>query len=365
VNAPAANKLLEGLSPDELRAAENVGETKIFEKGETIFREGDAGDTMYVVLNGKVKICKTARPGAEQVFDTLGAGDFFGEMGLVEARPRNADAVAEEKTELRILRQADLDRLLGVSPQIGLNLMKGVSDRLRRMNARFIEQVVYQEKMSLVGQMAGTIIHDFKSPMSVVRLVAETMAMKNPDAQLQKNCEMIIRNVDRITAMANDLLDFARGQVRLNRQLVEAETWLADVSELLLPVLENRDIELKREVKTREKLPIDPDKMTRVIYNLAVNSADAMSEGGTLTLRVGKSDGEFLIEIADTGNGIPEAIRDRLFDAFVTHGKKGGTGLGTAIAKKIVEDHNGKISFTTATGKGTTFHIRVPATVPQ
>jgi signal transduction histidine kinase len=110
---------------------------------------------------------------------------------------------------------------------------------------------------------------------------------------------------------------------------------------------------------------MDPDKMMRVVYNLATNAVEAMTDGGLLTVRVTRPDTEFQLDIGDTGPGIPEAIRDRLFGAFVTHGKKNGTGLGTAIAKKIVEEHGGNISFTTETGKGTTFHVRLPVFVPS
>jgi signal transduction histidine kinase len=153
--------------------------------------------------------------------------------------------------------------------------------------------------------------------------------------------------------------DFARGTVRLNNRDVDPKPWFAELVELLAPLAARNHINVQSTVATTEHLFIDPDRLTRALYNLASNAIEAMPNGGTLTLTLAKSDGQFLIEITDTGPGIPEEIRARLFDPFVTHGKKSGTGLGTSIAKKIVEDHGGEITFTTATGKGTTFHIRL------
>jgi signal transduction histidine kinase len=242
-----------------------------------------------------------------------------------------------------------------------LNLLKAVSDRLRGMNDQYIDRIVQQEKLALVGQMASSIIHDFKSPMTVIRAAAEMIELKDGDDYIQKNSQAIMRNVDRITDMANDLLCFAMGKVQLHLQYVDPHAWTENIRELLAPVLENRRVELRREVLTAEPLWLDPNKMMRVIYNLSMNAVEAMFKEGVLTVRLAKNGEETQIDLADTGAGIPEPIRDRLFGTFVTYGKRNGTGLGTAIAKKIVEEHGGKISFTTSTGKGTTFHIRLPS----
>jgi signal transduction histidine kinase len=357
------SKLYAGLDPEELREAQAVGRLRRFARDEVIFREGDAGDSMYLLVRGAVTISKTAQPGGVRVLDTTHAGDFFGEMSLIDSEPRSAHASAEEDSELRILGREDLDRLCAISPHIKFNLIKVVSDRLRGMNNQFIERIVTQEKMALVGQMASSIIHDFKSPMTVIRAAADLMALKTGDDMVKTKCEVIVRNVDRITGMANDLLAFALGTVRLNCRWVQPQSWIDNVAELLSPMLERRSVELKREVLVTDPLWMDPDKMMRVIYNLSANAIDAMPGGGTITVRVQKCADGFQLEVADTGQGIPEAIRDRLFGAFVTFGKKHGTGLGTAIAKKIVDEHGGQITFTTATGRGTTFHIRLPVPV--
>jgi signal transduction histidine kinase len=350
------SKLYAGLSPEELEAAEAIGEIREFAQGETIFRDGEPGDCLYTVLTGKVAVTKAADAGRQQLLANLGPGDYFGEMSVIDSQPRSADASAEEDTTLRMLRRHDLDQLQAINIQVFFNLLRGSVDRLRSMNLQYIGQIVRQEKMSLVGNMASAIIHDFKSPLSVIRINAELLSR---DPQNARFAQHILRHVDRVTNMANDLLDFARGTVRLNYRDVEPKQWFAELIELLAPLAARRNVQLESAISTTDHLYIDPDRMTRVIYNLAGNGIEAMTGGGTLRLQLTKPDDCFHIEIADTGPGIPEEIRGRLFEPFVTYGKAGGTGLGTSIAKKIVEDHGGEISFETATGEGTTFHIRL------
>ena len=98
-----------------------------------------------------------------------------------------------------------------------------------------------------------------------------------------------------------------------------------------------------------------------MILNLARNAIDAMPEGGRFTLTVDREGDEVIFRAADTGQGILPGVAERMFESFVTAGKKNGTGLGLAIVKKIVDEHGGNITFKTKPGKGTTFEVRFPA----
>jgi two-component system, sporulation sensor kinase E len=105
---------------------------------------------------------------------------------------------------------------------------------------------------------------------------------------------------------------------------------------------------------------IDPEKISRVFMNIMKNALEAMKKGGTFSITAEEQNGQILFSLKDTGLGIPEEIRDKLFDSFVTSGKKGGTGLGLAIVKKVVEDHKGKIEVESELGVGTTFKLFFP-----
>jgi signal transduction histidine kinase len=120
-------------------------------------------------------------------------------------------------------------------------------------------------------------------------------------------------------------------------------------------------IEVRREVEgPLAPIRADPEQLGRALRNLVANAIEAMPDGGTLTLRARRRGGRVLLEVADTGEGLSEEARARLFTPYHTT-KRTGTGLGLAIVQSIVSDHRGKIAVESERGRGTTFHIELPA----
>lgn len=105
---------------------------------------------------------------------------------------------------------------------------------------------------------------------------------------------------------------------------------------------------------------VEPQRLSRLIYNLVNNAVEMMQPGGTVTIRARVEDGILINEVEDTGPGIAPEIAARLFEPFATHGKQNGTGLGLSICKKIVEDHEGKIFARSEPGRGATFVFTLP-----
>jgi signal transduction histidine kinase len=125
-------------------------------------------------------------------------------------------------------------------------------------------------------------------------------------------------------------------------------------------------IQLELDLEARVSLPLDPDAFQRALRNLVQNACEAMPEGGLLRVAT-RSDGTHArIDVVDNGPDIPPEIADRLFEPFVTAGKHGGSGLGLAVVRKIVDDHGGEVSADKADGGGTAITIRLPlgATAP-
>ena len=125
--------------------------------------------------------------------------------------------------------------------------------------------------------------------------------------------------------------------------------------------MENRGIEMIHHADA--KLPpvlASPDQINEVVLNLVVNARDAMPEGGTLTLHADIEDGDVVLYVSDTGQGIPEEIQDRIFEPFFTTKGEEGTGLGLSICYRILEEHNGEIRMESEEGKGTTFIVTLP-----
>ena len=227
-------------------------------------------------------------------------------------------------------------------------------------NARLAQEMVNNERLSAVGRMASTIIHDIKNPMGTLRVYAQVMKKKSGNEEAGKLADEMIHQVDRFVNMAQEILDFSRGVSATNIQ----ETEFGEVMEGVLAFIEKdltkRNIKLEKSLNFQGKVKVDQDKIVRVFYNIASNAADAMPTGGTLTVSTEDAGGMVKVDFKDTGTGMPEEVKRKIFEPFVTYGKKHGTGLGMAIVKKVMDDHKGKIEIETEMGKGTTIRLFFP-----
>jgi len=228
-------------------------------------------------------------------------------------------------------------------------------------NARLARDMVESERLSAVGRMASTIIHDIKNPLGTLRMYAQVIRRKTGDSESAALADEMIRQVDRFVNMTQEILDFSRGISEIHLEDVQ----LGDVIEGLIAFIEKdlarKDITVVHRFDYTGPCRLDLDKMSRAFYNLASNAADAMEQqGGTLTIATEAGDGMLTITFSDTGSGIPEEIRSRIFEPFFTAGKRHGTGLGLAIIKKIVDDHHGRIEVESSSGSGTTFRLLLP-----
>ncbi|OYV86114.1 MAG: hypothetical protein B7Z63_04500 [Ignavibacteriae bacterium 37-53-5] len=220
--------------------------------------------------------------------------------------------------------------------------------------------MVQSERLSAVGRMAGTIVHDIKNPMSTIRIYAQVLKKKAGNEEAAGLVDEIIKQIDRLVNMAQEVLDFSRGVSQLNLQPVKFDDFLSGVLMFLEKDFEKRKVELLVQNDYHGDVEIDADKMTRVILNIGGNAGDAMPNGGKFFVRAHADRENVVIELQDTGSGMPEEIRRKIFEPFVTFGKKHGTGLGMAIVKKIIDDHNASIDIQTELGKGTTMTLTLP-----
>lgn len=227
-------------------------------------------------------------------------------------------------------------------------------------NARVAQEMMKNERLLTVGKMAGTIIHDIKNPMSILRMYAQLIKRRVNDAEISRFADDMIHQVDRFVKMTQEILDYSRGVTELNLESANLEEVLEAALKFIEIEFRERRIAIARDFTFSGSCLLDPEKIGRVLYNLAGNAADAMPNGGTLTISTSQSNGTAIISVTDTGTGIPDAIRERIFEPFFTHGKRHGTGLGLAIVKKIVDDHKGRIEVESREHAGTTFRIHLP-----
>jgi signal transduction histidine kinase len=231
------------------------------------------------------------------------------------------------------------------------------------------EQLIQQEKLASVGQLAAGVAHEINNPLGSVLLYADILCKETPEdnQQQREDLQMIIREATRCKTIVNDLLNFSR-QNEVLAQDTDINTMLSELvdeqerQELFenIRIVTDLDPQLPR-------IQADPLQLHQVFANLINNAAEAMPDGGRLTLRTrrGPRPGHVTIDVEDTGVGIPEENKKRIFTPFFTTKPIGkGTGLGLAIIYGIVKMHRGQISVKSQEGKGTTFTISLRKLLP-
>jgi signal transduction histidine kinase len=298
-----------------------------------------------------------------RVFSQLGPGEIFGEMAVIEARPRSATATVVKDSEVYFIPRDEMLSLIQRSPTLAFSLLQQISHRLREFNQFHLREIVQAESLSVIGRFAQSIVHDLKNPLSIIGLSAEMFDMPNISPEIRAKTQFRIRRqVERINDMVSDILIFTEGR------RPETGFQRADYHAFILELIP--DLRAEAELKAAQiempnpppavLVPVDPHRLIRVFHNLIHNATDVMLNGGKIFLRFQVTEKEIITEIEDTGPGIAPEVAGKLFQAFVTFGKSHGTGLGLSICKKIVEDHQGRIWVRSEPGRGAIFCFALP-----
>jgi len=245
----------------------------------------------------------------------------------------------------------DLLRLVALNASTGFQLEAARETR------------VVQERLSTIGSLLSGVMHDLKTPMTVISGYVQLMAQADERGTRSEYAELVLKQFDHIAAMQKEVLDFARGERTILVRRVYLQKFFSAIEEQIRREIDRRGhpIELVLDLRDRGTARFDEAKLTRAIHNLARNAIEAMADaGGRLTILVERADVQTLaITVSDTGPGLPKEVEERLFESFVTAGKPTGTGLGLAIVKKIADDHRGSIE-AHSSPQGTKFVLKLP-----
>jgi signal transduction histidine kinase len=212
-------------------------------------------------------------------------------------------------------------------------------------------------KFTLVGEMSSKMVHDIKNPLTVIKVQVDLLKLrysKEEDATLLNSLDRMAHAVNGITNHINDILNF----IRETPSTFESNSILKILNESISYVdkPDNVSINLPPNDLT---ISCDATKLQRVFTNIIANSIQALEKGGTITAQISEQDDDAIVQLSDTGPGIPTEVLSKIFEPLFTT-KKDGTGLGLSTCKKIIEeDHNGSIS---AKNNPTTFVIKLPKT---
>jgi signal transduction histidine kinase len=224
-----------------------------------------------------------------------------------------------------------------------------------------------REKLAVLGTLAAGIAHEIRNPLTSLkaRLYTLDKHLQTPPAA-RRDTEIIGAEIDRLERIVRDVLSFAQ-PFEPKLEMIAADTVLCEVKGLMAPNLEARSVALTVEARPGLAIQADSGHLKQVLVNLVRNAAEAIEGGGAVTLRArggrallhGDSTDAVIIEVSDTGRGIPPEVEKRLFDPFFST-KESGTGLGLSIAARIVEKHGGALQYQTQPGQGTTFGVVLP-----
>jgi signal transduction histidine kinase len=234
-----------------------------------------------------------------------------------------------------------------------------------------IEQQTRQSRLAGLGELAGTVNHELRNPLTTISNSVEMLRHRLPDADAETGrlVDRIDRNVERCVDIVGDFLDFARPPVATRRPTA-FDTWLDGVLD------EHRapdSVVVERALDAGATVALDGDRFARVVGNLLDNAAQAMTDeswrpaAGTLrriTVQTGVADGMLVLTVADTGPGITPENMVRLFEPLFTT-KSFGVGLGLAAVRRIVTQHDGTIEVASTAGAGVRFTIQLPLAEPR
>jgi signal transduction histidine kinase len=222
------------------------------------------------------------------------------------------------------------------------------------------------ERLAELGTLTGGLAHEIKNPLSTVQLnlqlLQEDLDRRNPGyARIIRRLETVQRETGRLKDILDDFLRYA-GKLELDRRPVDLVDLLDELVDFFAPQAQLSRVQARvRPADGPVIASVDPKLIKQTVLNLMLNAVQAMGEkGGELILSASQQDGEARIDVIDTGPGIPPEALEQVFQAYYST-KSGGTGLGLAMAKRIAEEHGGRISVHSEVGKGTDFAIHLPA----
>lgn len=231
------------------------------------------------------------------------------------------------------------------------------------------QKLIQAEKLASIGRISAGIAHEIRNPLTSVKLnIQKLMLSDNLDEVEKEHLNISQEGIKYMEKSIKDLLDFTRAS-ELELARFSIEQILEESVKTLADSLALKKVRLKRNFQ--DELPqilVDGDKLRQVFLNILRNAYEAVDEGGEITISLSllkeRSRKIIKVVISDNGCGIPDKERDVIFELFYTT-KTTGIGLGLAIARKIIEQHNGSIQLSENAKKGTSFEILIPVEAPQ
>jgi signal transduction histidine kinase len=366
-----------GIKPAEIEELISHSVVGSYEPGTVLCHENAVEDRFYMILEGEAEVTKHINNVEVRLLKTLVAGDFFGEMALIHNAPRAATVIARTSLTTLELDKTAFNRVLHNSSSIAMAMVSEISNRLRQNDQLAVDDLrmraselaeAYQklaEQELARREFLTNVAHELRTPLTVASGYLQ-MLQKGIMAgdQLTAGIETIARNVQQITTLVNDILFLQE------MDLVLPDFQAVDLNDVARVVVDRyTDKALERNVKLRFKPspglpPISGDSksMERALMSLVDNAIKFSPKGGDVEIRLSANGDKVFAAVEDHGIGITHENLPRIFDRFYHIEKSednlfGGIGLGLAITRQVIAQHQGSLDVTSEPGKGSTFTV--------
>ncbi|MEW6702109.1 MAG: ATP-binding protein [Bacteroidota bacterium] len=229
-------------------------------------------------------------------------------------------------------------------------------------NADLVEKLLQTERVQSLGKMANFLIQDIKKPILVSKRYAEHLRSKPLTPDTIQIVDMLLEQLGQVADIVQTTSSYSEEKPLLRTMNVSLNSTLTNYASRLEQYVDSRNCQIQSEYDKDVTVKLDVKEFFQCYMHIVKNACDAMPEGGNIHILTKHTDKKIEIYFKDNGLGIPEGFKDKIFEPFMTYGKKEGTGLGLPITKKIVEAHNGAIRVESSIGEGAAFIISLPVT---
>ena len=374
-------RIFPGLEGDGLEHLRAVACRRLYPPDSVVVREEEVGRSFFIIIEGEVEVTKQAEGQTQHVVQRHRAGDFFGEMALIEASPRTATVRTLTPSTLLEISKDDFDKVLSQHPAMALTVMRALTQRLRQADQRAIEELSQKneefehvnreltEQEQIRSEFLTTVAHELRTPLTSANGYLTLVATGRMEGdQVQQAASRALRNVKRAVRLVNDILFLQE------MDLILPEFHVIALREIVSQVVVDRgqqviETDLSLRVHLEEDLPHvmgDSEWLYRAIDALLDNAIKFSPNGGEVSIRVVHQSGQVQLTVSDQGVGIPTDQMGRILERFqrvqrVGPHLFGGVGLGLPLVNQVVEQHGGKIEVDSIGGQGSTFVMSLPA----
>jgi len=364
-----------GIKPAEVEELISNCRVQSYEPGKVLCRENATEDIFYMILDGEVQVTKLVNNTENRLLNTLSPGDFFGEMGLIHNAPRAAMVTTLTPVIVLELDKQGFDRVLKNSASVSLAMVREISHRLRENDQMAIEELrvraseLAQAYQKLAEQELArrdfltNVAHELRTPlMSASGYLQLLQKGAMSGGQLQTAVDTVDRNVRQIVTLVNDILFLQE------MDLVLSEFQPVDLGEVSRNVVEKykgkaADKKIALTLRGSQNLPTIPGdarSLERALMALVDNALKFSPHGGDVEIQIESTREKLLVMVRDQGIGIASEALPRIFDRFYhierhDNDLYSGIGLGLAIARQVIEQHNGALEVSSTPGKGSVF----------